>query len=208
MSIGLIAPRKAPTTLHDHDNAPDVPVARQVRTLLSNPNSTSHPPCALDDGGPDRRPKWAARGTNQWRGDVSVVRGRGIKLVVPGRGGRHGSIAWHADRKTEPKMINPGSLVQRGLVLGRRIPVSLYGMSNLSCARSTRSAVWRTTFSVHDYAYLLAGTDRSANADLFAMLRACCASQPRQILTCCLSSLAASVVGRSTCPGTETETSP
>lgn len=208
MSIGLIASRKVRTALHDHENVSSALAARQVRTSLSNPNSTSHPPWMLDDRGPDRRSKRAARGINQWRDDVSAARGRGIKQVVRGRGGRHGCIAWHADRKTEPKMISPGSLVQRGPAHECRIPVSLYAMSNLPAAGSMRSVVCGATFPARDYAYPLAGTDRPAGVDPYAMLRACCASQPRRILICSISRLTASVVGHSTCPGTETETSP
>lgn len=204
MPVRSYRAEKRPPTLNDHNSAPDVPVASQVRTSLSNPNSTSHPCGALDD----RKPKWEARENKQWPGDVSVTRSRGTKLVVPGRGERHDRIAWHADRKTEPKMIDSGSLVQCGLVRGRQMPVSLSDMSNPWSARPTRSVVWHTTFSVCDYAHFLAGADRLANADPFAMLRACCASQSRQILTCFLSRLAASVVSCSTCPGTETETSP
>ena len=208
MSIGLIASRKVRTALHDHQNVSSVLAARQARTSLSNPNSTSHPSWMLDDRGPDRSAKCTAGDTNQWRSDVLAVRGTGIKLVVPGRGGGRGCIAWHADRKAEPKMISPGSPVQYGPVYENRIPASLYYMSSLSTAGSTRSAVCGATFSVRGYAYPLTGTDRPAGADLYSMLGACCASQPRRILICSISRLAASVVGHSTSPGTETETSP
>lgn len=105
-------------------------------------------------------------------------------------------------------MISPGRLAQHALVRGRQISVPLYDMSDLWSARSTRSAVWSAPLSVYDYAYPLAGTDRPTNADPFAMLRACRTAEPQKLLTYSLSSLAASVVGRNTCPGTETETSP